>query len=102
MKSRRAKATDIPQRVKEKVWERDGHRCIFCGECYAWPNAHYIRRSRGGLGVEQNVVTACRICHHKMDNGTGREQELFAKAAKQYLSARYRDWNEEDLIYKKG
>ena len=28
MKSKRAKATDIPQKVKQAVWERDGGRCV--------------------------------------------------------------------------
>ena len=99
MKTRRSKATDIPQRVKETVWERDGHRCIFCGDLYAMPNAHYIPRSKGGLGIEQNIVTACVVCHDKMDHTT--ERPLFLLSAKRYLQAKYKNWNEENLVYKK-
>lgn len=100
MKSKRSKATDISQKVKETVWQRDGQRCIFCGSAYAMPNAHYIPRSHGGLGVEQNIVTACMYCHDKMDHTT--ERSLFLKAAKRYLQAHYRGWNEEALVYRKG
>lgn len=100
MKSRRSKATDISARTKAIVWERDGHRCIFCGTGAAMPNAHYISRAKGGLGIEQNIVTACMSCHYAMDNTT--ERPYFLKTAKQYLSAKYQGWDEENLIYKKG
>lgn len=44
-KSKRAKATAIPQEVKEKVLLRDDYKCIICGKA-GIPNAHYIRRSQ--------------------------------------------------------
>ena len=100
MKSKRSKATDISRKVKETVWERDGHRCIFCGSPQAMPNAHYIPRSHGGLGVEENIVTACMFCHDRMDHTT--ERPLFLKAARDYLAARYKGWNEDTLVFKKG
>ncbi len=50
--SKRSKACDISPKVKKKVWERDNHCCIICGSPYAMPNAHYIARSQGGLGIE--------------------------------------------------
>lgn len=52
-KSLRTKATEIPKKVKEKVEARDNHRCIICGSKYASGNSHYIRRSKGGLGIEK-------------------------------------------------
>ena len=64
MKSKRAKACDISKKVKDRVWERDGGRCIICGSPYAMPNSHYIRRSQGGLGIEENIVTMCLCCHN--------------------------------------
>ena len=41
------------------VWERDNHRCIFCGKLvpYNLANSHFIKRSQGGLGIEQNIMT---------------------------------------------
>lgn len=44
--SKRSKACDIPQKVKDKVWARDDHKCILCDNPNAMPNAHYIRRSQ--------------------------------------------------------
>ncbi|MEA5060025.1 MAG: hypothetical protein VB049_08350 [Candidatus Pelethousia sp.] len=74
-KSRRAKACDITPATKRKVFARDGGCCIFCGNSYnVMPNAHFIPRSDGGLGIPENILTACtRLmegdCHHKFDEG---------------------------------
>lgn len=63
------------------------------------PNAHYIPRSQGGLGIEENVVTLCLGCHMRYDNGAGREQ---TKAEiKSYLEELYPEWDESKLTYKK-
>ena len=48
--SKRSKACDIPQKVKDKVWERDNQHCIICGSPYAMPNAHYIGRAQRWFG----------------------------------------------------
>lgn len=97
--SKMSKACDIPPKVKRKVWERDGGCCIICGNPYAMPNAHYIRRSQGGLGIEQNVVTLCHKCHDDYDNGSKRED--YGKMIADYLKACYRNWDEKKLIYRK-
>lgn len=61
--------------------------------------AHIIARSQGGLGVEENLLTVCRICHDKMDNTTDRA-EMIAKA-EYYLKSIYPYWSRELLTYKK-
>lgn len=100
MKSKRSKACDIPQSVKQQVWERDGERCIICGSPTAMPNAHYISRAHGGLGIEQNIVTLCHKCHHAYDNTS--QRTLYREAIKAYLRGIYgAEWNEEKLTYKK-
>lgn len=107
MKTKRSKATDISMAVKKKVWERDNGRCVVCGNNYnVMPNAHYISRTKGGLGIEQNVVTLCtelteNKCHRKYDFGTKEERELIGSIIREYLKSKYENWNEEDLIYKK-
>lgn len=102
MKSNRSKATDIPMSVKQKVWERDNHHCINCGSPYAMPNAHYISRAHGGLGIEENIVTLCHDCHHNYDNGKSKElKEHIKSKIETYLKSIYPDWNVESLIYKK-
>lgn len=100
MKSKRAKACDITQKVKNIVWERDGGRCIICGSPYAMPNSHIIRRSQGGLGTPENIVTMCQRCHRMYDQGPDRRAiEAFAE---KYLREHYPDWSREKLYYKKG
>ncbi len=99
MKSKRSKACDISPKVKAIVYERDNGLCINCGRWGGIPNAHYIRRSRGGLGIEQNVGCLCPQCHHDYDNG-GKEKEI-GEVFNGYLMSKYEDWNEKDLYYKK-
>ena len=99
MKSKRAKACDITKKVKDRVWERDGGKCIICGSRYAMPNSHYIRRSKGGKGIEENVVTMCQRCHMMYDQGI--DWESIASYTEKYLRSKYPDWNPEKLVYKK-
>lgn len=101
MKSRRSKACDITQSVKNKVWQRDDGHCIVCGSTWAMPNAHYISRANGGLGIEQNIVTLCQKCHYAYDNTTDRP--IYREHIKSYLRGVYgADWDETKLTYKKG
>ena len=95
---KRTRACAISKKTKLRVYERDKGRCIFCG-APGLPEAHYIPRSHGGLGIEQNIVTACRPCHDKMDNSTARQQML--QDAADYLKRLYPDWNEQSLVYDK-
>lgn len=102
MKTKRSKATDIPMDVKKKVFERDNGRCVICGNSInVMPNAHYIRRSKGGLGIEQNVFTACTDltilrCHSMFDRyGIGKEKVIVN------FKKNYPNWNEENLVYRK-
>ena len=100
MKSKRSKATDIPMKVKKVVWERDNHCCIVCDRTYsAMPNAHYIPRSQGGLGIEENVATLCNRCHYDYDQTT--QRHVLKQIIREYLQSKYEDWNEEKLVYKK-
>lgn len=97
--SKRTKALAIKPRVKAAVEMRDMGACIFCG-MPGRGEAHYIARSQGGLGVEENLLTVCRICHDRLDNSTERENML-AKA-REHLKKCYPYWDESLLIYKKG
>ena len=98
--NKRTKATSIPPKIRQEVEERDNHRCVFCNTPYdVRGEAHYIRRSQGGLGIPQNLLTTCRKCHRQLDEGQAKE--LYREKAKQYLMSKYPIWNEEDLIYNK-
>lgn len=99
MKTRRSKACDIPMAVKKVVWERDEHSCIVCGNPQAMPNAHFISRAKGGLGIEQNIVTLCLKCHMDYDQTT--QRPIYKEYIRNYLKSKYPDWSEDDLLYKK-
>ena len=98
MKSKRTKACAINKKTKEIVYKRDKESCIFCG-APGLPEAHYIPRSHGGLGIPENIITACRTCHDLMDNSTKRQQML--QRAAEHLKRFYPEWNEKSLVYDK-
>lgn len=103
MKSRRSKACDITQKVKKTVWERDGEKCILCKNLRgypAMPNAHYIPRSNGGLGIKENVVTLCQKCHDDYDKTSNRQ--LLMIDIGMYLDSLYPNFNHDNRFYKKG
>lgn len=78
---------------------------MLCGNRAAAPNAHYISRADGGLGVEQNIVTLCtefgRGCHRRYDSGTAQERAEIRAKLTVYLKRHYPDWNETRLRYRK-
>lgn len=102
MRTKRTKALDIPKRVKDAVWARDGHRCVICASPYAMPNSHYIRRSKGGLGIEENIVTMCETCHRMYDQGSRAVRTNIGMFVARYLMSKYPNWNPQNLIYKKS
>ena len=100
MRSTKTKATDIPKSVREAVEKRDGYKCIICGKP-GRGNSHFIRRSQGGLGVEENLATMCPDCHFVYDNGFGEHRQLIKEMFEMHLQECYPDWNPEALIYQK-
>lgn len=102
MKHKRTRALEISKVVKDRVYERDGRRCIYCGSLSGLPEAHYIPRSLSGLGIEENVLTLCRRCHDVFDNGTAPQRQEMRDFFAWYLKGKYLDWNEADLVYRKG
>ena len=46
------------------------------------PNAHYISRAHGGLGIEENIVTLCLDCHNNYDNGRSKQESDCIKEKK--------------------
>lgn len=98
MTSERTKACAITPKVKRKVYERDGGCCLICG-LQGLPEAHFVPRSAGGLGIEENIITLCRNCHRRFDQSEDRPK--IKAILKAYLKSCYEDWDEEKLIFKK-
>ena len=95
--SNRAKSVKFSFEARQRIFERDNGKCIMCGK-QEHTYAHYISRSRGGLGIEQNGVLLCWSCHFKTDQTVERPEKL--AFIKSYLMSWYPDWNEEELYYK--
>lgn len=100
--SKQSQACEISRKVKIKVCERDNGICIIpgCGK-RGQPNAHFIARSHGGLGIEENIVTLCHDCHNEFDNGTGKYRTSLDQAIEAYLRSKYPKWDRSKLIYQK-
>ena len=98
MKANRTKAWDISKKVKGAVWERDNHCCVLCGTPAAMPNAHYVPRSKGGLGIIENIITLCIECHRQFDQSSARAE--IKERLRNYLKLQHPDWDEQNLIYK--
>ena len=102
------KARDFSRKAKEAISKRDSIDgwacCVYCGLAspapLAWSNAHFIARSQGGLGIEENGLTLCPKCHRRYDQSTDRK--MMREFFREYLQSKYEYWNEDDLIYRKG
>ena len=100
LSSRQAKAKAISKETKDRVWCRDAGRCVYCRQ-RGLPEAHYISRAKGGLGIPENILTLCRSCHDKYDNGKREQREGMREYFREYLQSHYPEWDETKLIYHK-
>ena len=51
------------------------------------------------LGIEENGLTLCPICHRKYDQTTARMD--MRAYFREYLMGKYENWSEDKLIYRK-
>ena len=99
--TKQTKAKAITKTVKKAVWARDNGECIICHSPDADPSCHYIRRSQGGLGIEQNIVTLCARHHLELDSPNSPAQQALRTRVRLYLNRFYPDFSDEDRVYKK-
>jgi 5-methylcytosine-specific restriction endonuclease McrA len=50
--------------LRERVYERDGYRCVGCGSQRDLTLDHWVPRSKGGRHTYENLRTMCRPCNH--------------------------------------
>lgn len=101
MKSKRSKACDISEKVKQAVYERDNGLCVITSRP-GLPNAHFIPRSDGGLGIEENVITLAPDIHAAYDNGYHKDinlREYYGGLIEEYLKSKYPNWDKSKLYY---
>ncbi len=61
----------IPQDIMDKVWNRDGGRCVKCGSQENLEFDHIIPFSKGGANTYRNLQILCRKCNLEKSNRIG-------------------------------
>lgn len=82
--------TGISAKARDKVLARDSIDgwpcCIYCGRPGPGLHLHHVRRrSQGGAGEENNLVSLCWECHRKLHDGA-KEIQAYCET---YLEERY-------------
>ena len=99
--SRWTDETGISPRTRARVMDRDGRQCVICLRTDSLQCAHVVRRSRGGKGVETNLVMLCQDCHRELDFDPEKSKVLH-KMIVDYLTDIYGEWDEKDQIFSKS
>ena len=108
---KRARKAEFTAKTRRIIEVRD-NGCIFCQMHYHMEKAfemdlsvfsimHFIPRSAGGLGIEQNGAVGCQYHHDMLDNGNGGHREEMLELFEEYLSSIYDDWDKAKLKYNK-
>lgn len=66
-----AKREPIPQDVMDKVWNRDGGKCVSCGKTEKLEFDHIIPFSKGGSNTYRNLQLLCENCNRVKSNNIG-------------------------------
>ena len=71
--AREAKEHAPTKKQRLRVLKRDGYRCQLCGERpsenpHITLHVHHVRPfSRGGLTIDENLITLCHTCHDGLE-----------------------------------
>lgn len=65
------KREPISQDVQDKVWIRDGGKCVVCGSCENLEFDHIIPFSKGGSNSYRNLQLLCEKCNRSKSNKIG-------------------------------
>ena len=61
----------ISQEVKDKVWNRDGGKCVECGSNQNLEFDHIIPFSKGGANTYRNLQLLCESCNRSKSDSIG-------------------------------
>lgn len=65
------KREPIPQEILDKVWNRDGGKCVKCGSQEKIEFDHIIPFSKGGSNTYRNIQILCEKCNREKSNKIG-------------------------------
>lgn len=60
--------TQAWEETRQKVFRRDGFKCVLCGEAKDL-NVHHITYENLGAEKVSDLVTLCQACHESVHNG---------------------------------
>ena len=66
----------LPGQIRDKVRERDGARCRFCGTSSEIQIHHIQYRSQGGGDAEWNLISLCHTHHQLMHSSKRKWQPI--------------------------
>lgn len=76
---------NIRKSVKRAVYERDGHRCVFCGATENLSLDHIVRYADDGPDTEDNLRVLCMKCNQSRETKRRckkwRESELSSQSS---------------------
>lgn len=61
----------ISQKVMDRVWNRDGGKCVQCGSNEKLEFDHIIPFSKGGSNTYRNIQLLCEKCNRSKSNNIG-------------------------------
>ena len=63
LSSTKKRSRTISQEVKDRVWNRDGGKCVECGSNENLEFDHIIPFSKGGANTYRNIQLLCEPCN---------------------------------------
>jgi len=59
----------VPEKLRNEIFERDGRKCVECGNIDELQLDHIIPFSKGGKTERGNLQTLCKSCNLRKRNG---------------------------------
>ncbi len=69
--TKKERSRRISQNVKDKVWNRDGGKCVNCGSNENLEFDHIIPFSKGGANTYRNIQLLCEGCNREKSDKIG-------------------------------
>ena len=66
-----SRSRNISQEVRDKVWNRDGGKCVDCGSNENLEFDHIIPHSKGGANTYRNIQLLCEKCNRSKSDNIG-------------------------------